>query len=125
MVLPNPIDHHAGGEWVLRRRHPVGEGSATARRNLTGWSRLDVIDVGCRRQSRRDAGLNFSARLPVLAATENMVRRRIWVGFNESRNLAQRPRSVLLALGNRLLDAIAEGGIFREALRKVVVRDFH
>ena len=68
-------------------------------------------------------GCTSSPGLVVLAALQEVMRRRLRVGLHERRDLLQRLRPVLLALGDRLLHPVAQRGVLGEPLRQVVVAD--
>ena len=60
----------------------------------------------------------------MLAAPQDMVDRRVGVGLHQHGKFLQRPWPVPFPFGNGLADALAQRGIFRKALRQVVVADF-
>src|SRR3954454_23137326 len=62
MVLPNPIDHDPGGEWIFRARDPVCEGGAG---RLSRWSlRIYPQDLG-------ETGQHLFTWIVIVAATED------------------------------------------------------
>src|SRR5262249_48041325 len=72
MILPDPVDHHARRQWILRIGEPCGQNGTTPRRVQSWrWSNLRVAGI----QNGKEAGLDLvSFSLPV-AAAQNVCRR--------------------------------------------------
>ena len=71
MMLPDPVDQHAGGPWILRGGDPAGEGQAPSRRVSTG--RIDFGRIGV--QNRHKSCRDFFTRLREIPLIEDVSRR--------------------------------------------------
>src|SRR5437660_624025 len=90
MMLPDAIDQHTSEQRILRRCDPAREGRAPSRADATFWPRLEVEGVLVRAKRGGNTGLHLGSRRGVLATLQDVVRRRVGIGFDEDGQLLQR-----------------------------------